>query len=74
MNEIGRRRSQRSDNYDVNKLPLYHRFFTGLIFDVTVLDPWFLPHGWNRRTDDELIETLTGFILYGFIGQPAAAR
>jgi hypothetical protein len=40
-----------------------HRFPAGLIFDVTALSPWFLPHGWDRPTERELVAEITEFVL-----------
>ncbi|MFE3000824.1 hypothetical protein ACFXG4_38250 [Nocardia sp. NPDC059246] len=72
LNELGRQRAARSNaGFDPARLHLTHRFMVGLVFDVTALHPWFVPSGWNRPTEHELIEEITAFVSYGFLGSPS---
>jgi AcrR family transcriptional regulator len=74
LNDLGRLRAKTSDGFDPAKLYLTHRFLVGLVFDVTALSAWFLPHGWDRPTERAMIDEVTNFVMYGFLGRPNQVR
>ena len=70
LNRMGLERWHRGGGgFDARKLRLTHRFMFGLIFSVSALDPWFVPGGWDRPTQEELLDELTDFIMTGVFGQ-----
>lgn len=75
LNRMGMERWHRGGGgFDARKLRLTHRFMFGLIFSVSALDPWFVPGGWDRPTQEELLDDLTDFIMTGVFGQRRAGE
>jgi AcrR family transcriptional regulator len=70
LNRIGVERWHRGGGgFDARKLRLIHRFMLGLVFSVSALNPWFVPGGWDRPSEDELLDELTAFVLTGVMGE-----
>lgn len=69
LNRVGMQRWQRGGGFDARRLRLIHRFMAGLILSVSALDPWFVPSGWDRPTEDDLLDELTVFVMHGVFGR-----
>ena len=75
LEEMGFERWRRgAGGFDAGRLQFVHRFLVGLMVSVSALEPWFVPSGWNRPSEDQLIDELTSFVMSGVFGRlPAAA-
>jgi AcrR family transcriptional regulator len=60
--------SRGAGGFDVSRLKFVHRFLVGLVLSVSTLDPWFVPGGWNKPSEEQLVAELTKFIMTGVFG------
>jgi AcrR family transcriptional regulator len=69
LEKMGIERWSRGGGFDVSRLQFVHRFLVGLVLSVSALDPWFVPGGWNKPSEDQLIDELTAFVMAGVFGR-----
>jgi AcrR family transcriptional regulator len=71
LHDIGLERWRRDPaGLDPSRLRLGHRLLVGLIFCISALDRWFVPHGPDEPTADELVQAITDFAIRGLVDNP----
>jgi len=78
LHAIGVERWQRDPTgFDVSRLRIVHRLLVGMIFCVSALDRWFVPHEPHQPTEREIVAAITELLVRGLVEHahgPAAGR
>jgi AcrR family transcriptional regulator len=59
-------RAGKVGGFSPERADVWLRLLAGMVTSVAVLDPWFVPPGWERRPD-ELIGVMADMVLYGVL-------
>lgn len=63
-------RAARVGGYSPERADVWLRLLAGMVTSVAVLDPWFVPRGWETRPAD-LLDAMADMVLHGILDSPS---